>query len=197
VVRLFLVLLLICFSVALFPQQALQKVANHNLIYVDDPDSSNDVISATTFTFPFKDKTIRLSFLFGQLTSLGTPHEGIDIQAPAGAQVLASADADSYSFVDNGAKSYGKQLILSHSNGAYRSVYAHLNGLNDKIFTEVSKPDFKPGTFIKKKIYKGDYIGNVGCTGLCDGAHLHFEIRALDSKSGAYTAVNPKPLLSN
>ena len=39
----------------------------------------------------------------------------------------------------------------------------------------------------------GQLIGQVGCTGSCDGAHLHFEIR--EGRSPYATPIDPLPEL--
>ena len=86
-------------------------------------------------------------------------HTGIDIAAPLGTPVLASAPGE---IAFKGAlKGYGNVVILKHSED-YMSVYAHL----DTIVAE-------------ENAYVGqrDVIGAVGTSGRASGPHLHFEIR--------------------
>ena len=52
-------------------------------------------------------------------------------------------------------------IIISHRDGI-ESVYGHLSSI------DVNAGD---------KVEKGQVIGYVGCTGLCTGPHVHFEIR--------------------
>ncbi|MCM8709993.1 peptidoglycan DD-metalloendopeptidase family protein [Clostridium sp. SYSU_GA19001] len=108
----------------------------------------------------------------GKITSLfgerwGRQHEGIDIAAPVGTNVLASMDGTvSFSGWESG---YGNLIIINHGNGL-QSYYAH----NSKLLV-------KKGQVVSK----GTHIAEVGSTGNSTGPHCHFEIR----KNG--TAVNP------
>ncbi len=94
-------------------------------------------------------------------------HEGIDFDSPHGVKVYASGSG----IVTEAGQmnGYGKVIIIKHTN-LLESRYAHL-----------SKIIIKKGQMVNK----GDFIGNVGNTGLSTTSHLHFEIR----KNGV--AVNP------
>ncbi len=95
------------------------------------------------------------------------PHTGIDITAPRGTPVYATADG--YISGETGGSGYGIVVIINHGY-SYKSVYAHL-----------SKKAVKAG----QKVKRGQIIGYVGNTGLSLGPHLHYEI----IKNGSY--VNP------
>lgn len=95
------------------------------------------------------------------------PHTGIDITAPRGTPVYATADG--YVSGETGGSGYGIVVIINHGY-SYKSVYAHL-----------SKKAVKAG----QKVKRGQVIGYVGNTGLSLGPHLHYEI----IKNGSY--VNP------
>ncbi|MEG2775730.1 MAG: peptidoglycan DD-metalloendopeptidase family protein [Cellulosilyticaceae bacterium] len=98
----------------------------------------------------------------------GTYHRGIDIAAPAGTPVYASASGTvAYSGYNNGG--FGKMIILDHSNG-YQTYYAH----NSSLYVQVGQ-----------SVSKGQNIAAVGSTGNSTGNHVHFEIR----KNG--TPINP------
>lgn len=95
------------------------------------------------------------------------PHTGIDIAAPKGTPVYATADGVvSY---ENAGSGYGITVIINHGY-SYQTVYGHL-----------SKKVVKSG----QKIKRGQIIGYVGNTGLSLGSHLHYEV----IKGGKY--VNP------
>ncbi|UER67447.1 M23 family metallopeptidase [Borrelia sp. BU AG58] len=69
----------------------------------------------------------------------------------------------------------GKTIIIQHLPGVY-TIYLHLS---------------KFGVKENKIVHTGEYIGNVGSTGISTGPHLHFEVRI----NGV--AVNPDFFLKN
>ncbi len=93
------------------------------------------------------------------------PHMGIDLAAPKGTKVYATADGvvlkSEYS------RSGGHMVIIDHLNG-YTTTYMHLNSRKMKTGEEVKR---------------GEIVGAVGSTGVSTGPHLHYEIR---KKSKAY-----------
>ncbi|MGY6550501.1 MAG: M23 family metallopeptidase [Erythrobacter sp.] len=98
-------------------------------------------------------------------------HSGIDLAAPTGTPVYATADgivsrADWFS-------SYGLYISLEHG-ASLQTRYAHL-----------SRVAVAAGDTVKK----GDLIGYVGSTGRSTGPHLHYEVR-VDG-----LAVNPIPYM--
>jgi len=99
-------------------------------------------------------------------------HDGIDIGAPKGTKIVASADGKVI-FSGWGPTGYGKIVIIKHSK-KYVTVYAH----NSKNFV-------KEGQSIKK----GEKIALVGSTGRASGPHIHFELRV------NRIPVNPLPYL--
>jgi murein DD-endopeptidase MepM/ murein hydrolase activator NlpD len=100
----------------------------------------------------------------GPLTSTfgvrnGIIHSGIDIAAPAGTPVVASAAGEvAYRGKLRG---YGNLLILKHSS-MYTTVYAHLKSAK---------------ALENQWVAQGEVIGTVGDSGESTGSHLHFEIR--------------------
>ncbi len=98
-------------------------------------------------------------------------HEGIDLAAPAGTPVTATA-AGKVVFAGKDGR-YGKTVVIDHGGG-YRTRYAHLK-----------KIETKKG----KRVERGDVIGRVGKSGNASGAHLHYEVL----KNGV--AVNPRGYL--
>jgi murein DD-endopeptidase MepM/ murein hydrolase activator NlpD len=86
-------------------------------------------------------------------------HEGLDIAAPLGSPILASADGIvSFSGYKEG---YGRTVILNHGHGL-SSLYAHL-----------SKCFIKAGGYVER----GEKIASVGKSGETTGPHLHYEVR--------------------
>jgi murein DD-endopeptidase MepM/ murein hydrolase activator NlpD len=87
-------------------------------------------------------------------------HQGLDISAPKGQPVYATAEGrvESAAF----ASEYGNLVVLRHDFGI-TTRYGHL-----------SKFNVKAG----ETVHRGDIIGYVGSTGRSTGSHLHYEILA-------------------
>lgn len=85
-------------------------------------------------------------------------HTGIDIAAPKGTPVYATADGTVTN--ENPGGGYGMVIVISHGY-SYKTLYAHL-----------SKKAVKPG----QKVKRGQVIGYVGSTGMSSGSHLHYEV---------------------
>jgi len=99
-------------------------------------------------------------------------HDGMDIRAPSGTPVVATADGKvSFAGWDG---DYGKIVRINHGNGTI-TCYGHLKSYN-----------VKPGQAVKR----GDVIGKVGSTGRSTGAHIHYEVH-VNGKT-----VNPSKYLS-
>jgi murein DD-endopeptidase MepM/ murein hydrolase activator NlpD len=85
-------------------------------------------------------------------------HAGIDISAPRGTPVYATANGVVTS--ENAGSGYGINIVINHGY-SYKTVYAHL-----------SKKAVRAG----QRVIRGQLIGYVGNTGLSMGAHLHYEV---------------------
>ena len=89
----------------------------------------------------------------------GAFHAGLDISAPSGTVVRATADGlvDSAAMVNG----YGRQVIMDHGHGVH-TIYGHLAGMLVVGGQHVSR---------------GQIIGYVGQSGRSTGPHLHYEVR--------------------
>ena len=86
-------------------------------------------------------------------------HQGLDIAAPHGSPVFATADgvvvrADWWG-------SYGLIVVIQHPSG-HETRFAHLSAI--KVLE---------GQYVRR----GQVIGNIGSTGRSTGPHLHYEVR--------------------
>lgn len=100
-------------------------------------------------------------------------HKGIDLAAPTGTPVYATADgvigkAEWFS-------SYGLFVAIDHG-ADLETRYAHMSRL---------------AVAAGERVKKGDVIGYVGSTGRSTGPHLHYEVRV------AGNAVNPIPYMAD
>ncbi|MCP5362018.1 MAG: peptidoglycan DD-metalloendopeptidase family protein [Hyphomicrobiales bacterium] len=90
----------------------------------------------------------------------GIHNDGINIQAKAGAKILAAEDGEVV-YVGEGLKGYGNMLIIKHDSG-YLTAYAH----NQKILVKK-----------RQRVKRGQLIGYVGATGNVSTPQLHFAVR--------------------
>ena len=89
-------------------------------------------------------------------------YNGVDLAAPVGTTVLASAAGEVIlSRISGWNSGYGNYVVIQHPNGT-QTLYAHL-----------SQNYVSAGT----TVVQGQSIGAVGTTGKSTGPHLHFEVR--------------------
>jgi len=86
-------------------------------------------------------------------------HFGIDLKAPTGTPVLATADGKVIR-VEEQPEGYGKFVVIEHDNN-YQTRYAQLS-------------EFKVSIGIR--VIKGNVIGLVGSSGRSTAPHLHYEV---------------------
>ncbi|MFK7772612.1 MAG: M23 family metallopeptidase [Saprospiraceae bacterium] len=85
-------------------------------------------------------------------------HTGIDLRAPTGTPVLATADGIVLKAGRDG--KYGIRIILQHDE-EFKTMYSHLSAVKIEVGA---------------KIKKGNVIGLVGSTGVSTAPHLHYEV---------------------
>jgi len=90
----------------------------------------------------------------------GMQHNGIEIEAPAGAAVRSAADGR-VGYV-GAIKGYGNIVLVEHADRIL-TVYAHLRETN------VSKG---------RAVSRGEVIGTIGRAGLTEKSSLYFEVRS-------------------
>lgn len=98
-------------------------------------------------------------------------HTGMDMSAPMGQPILASADG--VVVMAEAVGGYGNLVVIDHGNGL-ATLYAHQTA---------------DAVFVGQEVFTGDIIGFVGSTGYSTGPHVHFEVRLFG------TPVDPLPYL--
>lgn len=89
----------------------------------------------------------------------GEFHPGVDISAPIGTTVRATADGIvTFAAMEGG---YGRLIRIDHGGGI-STYYGHLS----KFFV-----------FAGQEVHRGERIGAVGATGRVTAPHLHYEVR--------------------
>lgn len=89
----------------------------------------------------------------------GSFHPGIDIDAPNGTPVRATADGDVAAC--GWESGYGRQITIDHGHDI-STLYGHLSAIS-----------VIPG----QHVVEGEVIGYVGDSGRSTGPHLHYEVR--------------------
>jgi murein DD-endopeptidase MepM/ murein hydrolase activator NlpD len=101
----------------------------------------------------------------------GEFHAGIDISAPNGVPIRATADGIVRSAaMSNG---YGREVVIDHGHNV-ETVYGHMSGF---------------AVITGQNVIRGQVIGYVGHSGRTTGSHLHYEVRIRN------TPVNPHKYL--
>ena len=115
--------------------------------------------------FIWPSATSRITSPFGPRRSPGgigsTNHRGVDIGAPMGSNIYASADG--IVTISGWGRGFGNYIVIRHNiNGTtYSTLYAH-NSSNS--------------VRVGDAVIQGQVIGLVGSTGNSTGPHIHFEI---------------------
>jgi septal ring factor EnvC (AmiA/AmiB activator) len=89
----------------------------------------------------------------------GRMHAGVDLAAPRGTPIFATADG--VVTVAGRESGYGNVVRIRHEFGI-ETVYAHQSKIRVKVGQQVSR---------------GVQIGDMGSTGRSTGSHLHYEVR--------------------
>lgn len=108
----------------------------------------------------------------------GQRNDGVDIAAPEGAPVLASATGDVV-YAGNLVPGFGILVLVKHEDG-WVTAYAHLSRAEVKIRDHVTQ---------------GMEIGQVGSTGGVDQPQLHFEVRYAASPLERARPIDPALVL--
>ena len=105
-------------------------------------------------------------------------HTGIDLMAPYGTEVIATADGKVVDVLRQN-KGLGNLVVIDHGDGL-RSVYAHLSDIY---------------VAINQKVTRGKVIGKVGSSGASFTASLHYEVRkggrAMDPVNYFFASLSP------
>jgi murein DD-endopeptidase MepM/ murein hydrolase activator NlpD len=109
----------------------------------------------------------------------GHVHAGQDVFAEPGTFLLAIRDS----------------VVVETGSGDGRGNYIALYSPDERetyVYFHMVHPTFRK---VGDRLAAGDRVGRLGCSGSCDGEHLHFEIRAGRGSYGKPR--NPLPLLSS
>ena len=131
-------------------------------------EAKRSVLASTPTIWPVRGRiTAGYGYRLSPFTGQREMHEGLDIAAPFGSPIMATADGI-ISFV-RPLGSFGNVVFINHGHGL-TTFYAHTSSFR-----------VKEGQSVKR----GQIIAYVGSTGRSTGPHVHYEVQA----NG--TTVNP------
>lgn len=157
------------------------------------------------YTLPFYDPSVTLSYgvdrdpllnhqldWTGQVWNDGLPHygrvydqhSGIDYPMPLLSDLAAARDGvvidreGGYGTQQFG--SFGNFMLVEHADGK-RTLYYHL----------ASSSDGGLAANVGQSVVAGQRIGRSGCSGICFGAHLHFELLGWNATARTWLSTDP------
>lgn len=114
-------------------------------------------------------------------------HKGLDLSAPAGTPIYASADgvvsfAGRYPIRESVAWwRFGNVVTINH-NDRFVTIYGHC----DTIKVQAGQ-----------QVRQGQVIATVGSTGWSTNPHLHYEVRSTLEQAGTYAPIDPRIYILN
>ncbi len=167
--------------------------------------SAGSALATDDYTLPFYDPDVSLSYgvdrdrtldrqldWTGKIWNDGVPHpgrvydqhSGVDYPMALRSEVAAAKDGTVIdvegSFGTSQFGNFGNFILLQHADGR-RTLYYHL----------ASAADGGIGVTIGATVLAGQPIGSSGCSGICFGSHLHFEMLAWNATAKAYKSADP------
>ncbi len=113
-----------------------------------------------TLAWPLNGRVVsRFGYRVHPILGIRRMHTGIDIDASTGDSIRAAESGRVILAQTYGG--YGRAVVIDHGGGM-ATLYAHQSSLAVSVGDHVER---------------GVVIGYVGCSGLCTGPHLHFEVR--------------------
>jgi len=129
------------------------------LLEAQNPNSKLTYSSGMIWPCPgYKTLTSYFGRRFHPVLKIYRSHNGIDIAAPSGANIIAAASGEV--ITSEYSSSYGNYIVINHGSGV-TTLYAHMS---------------VRGVSVGAKVSQGQSIGKVGSTGISTGPHLHFEV---------------------
>jgi len=145
--------------------------------------SENDLLKSRPFYAPVS--YLRVASLFQPnrrhpITRKVQPHLGVDFELPTGTPIYAARSGTVVRFGKNHAA--GNFVVLSHGKGV-ESSYNHMQRIDSHLRRGL-------------KLNAGEKIGEVGCTGYCTKAHLHFAVRKHGRMVDPLKFLRPYPIFA-
>ena len=150
-----------------------------------------EIVRHTPSILPLPADQFVLTSPFGSrvspFTRASETHKGLDLSAPTGTSVYATADgvvsfAGRVALRDSVAWwRFGNVVVIGHAD-RFLTIYGHLDTIN-----------VRAGQTVKQ----GAVIATVGSTGWSTNSHLHYEVRSDLEQPGSYQPIDPRIYILN
>ena len=165
-------------------QQQLDLIARYEA-------ANAEIVRHTPSILPVPADQFVLTSPFGNrvspFTRTGDFHKGLDLSAPTGTPIYATAD---------GVVTFAGRYPISHSVNWWRFGNVVTIKHADRFITIYAHCDtvrVRSG----QRVTQGEVIATVGNTGWSTNAHLHYEVRSDMEQPGAYAPIDPRIYILN
>lgn len=170
---------------------ALERLSGNLEVLTSYEKSNEEIVRHTPSILPVPEDQFVLTSPYGSRISPFTRardfHRGLDLAAPKGTPIYATADAE-VTFAGRYPMSrsvswwrFGNVVVLNHAD-KFITIYAHCDSV-----------EVRQG----QKVKQGDVIGYVGSTGWSTNSHLHYEVRTDLRTPGEFTPIDPRIYILN
>lgn len=150
-----------------------------------------DLVRHTPSILPLPADQFVLTSPFGTrispFTRVADFHKGLDLSAPSGTPIYASADgqvtfAGRYPLSQSVAWwRFGNVVVINHA-GRFITIYGHCDSVKVRAGQQVKQ---------------GDVVATVGSTGWSTNSHLHYEVRSDIEQQGTFVPIDPRIYILN
>ena len=172
-------------------EHAMLRLQQQLALLAEYEHSNAEIVRHTPSILPLPADQFVLTSPFGMRISPFTRaedfHKGLDLAAPAGTTVYATADgvvsfAGRYPLRESVAWwRFGNVVVVNHAD-RFVTIYGHLDTIK-----------VRPGQQLKQ----GENIATVGSTGWSTSSHLHYEVRSDLEQPGTYIPIDPRIYILN
>jgi murein DD-endopeptidase MepM/ murein hydrolase activator NlpD len=172
-------------------RNAMRRLQTQLDLITDYEHANAEIVRHTPSILPLPADQFVLTSPFGTrvspFTRAAETHKGLDLSAPAGTSVYATADGV-VSFAGRVALResipwwrFGNVVVISHSD-RFLTIYGHLDTIKVRAGQQVRQ---------------GEVVATVGSTGWSTNSHLHYEVRSDLEQPGTYLPIDPRIYILN
>jgi murein DD-endopeptidase MepM/ murein hydrolase activator NlpD len=172
-------------------RNAMKRLQTQLDLLTDYERANSEIVRHTPSILPLPADQFVLTSPFGSrvspFTRASETHKGLDLSAPTGTSVYATADgvvsfAGRVALRDSVAWwRFGNVVVINHSD-RFLTIYGHLDTIK-----------VRGGQQVKQ----GEVVATVGSTGWSTNSHLHYEVRSDLEQPGTYQPIDPRIYILN